>query len=97
MLDRSNIQLSMKLLRSLDAHWPELSEMAPSLLHQIEHISTSLFVRAMQSLSDGGLISYELFLTGAHADTVYRGTAITAKGRAYLSDNAQSSALVLSA
>lgn len=86
MLERSNSQLSIKVLGLLDAHWPELRDMAPSLFHQTEYVSASLFVRAMQTLSDQGLISYELFLTGTHLETVYRGTTITAKGKAYLSD-----------
>lgn len=97
MLHHSNINLPIQILMLLDSRWSNPRTIKSKLLNQTGNISAPMFVRAVQSLSDLGLLSYELFRTGAQSKTVYHDSIITAKGRDYLYNHAEFAALEMEA
>ncbi len=73
------------VLGSLNQAWPEAATMTPDAIESEEASGNpALFVDAVQSLSDNGMILYEAFLTGHATGPRFLDTMITARGKAAL-------------
>tara|TARA_R110000772_G_scaffold52955_1_gene121240 strand:- start:353 stop:646 length:294 start_codon:yes stop_codon:yes gene_type:complete len=73
------------VLGSLNQAWPLAATMTPDMIESEGAIGNpALFVDAVQTLSDNGMILYEAFLTGNTSGPRFLDTMITARGKAAL-------------
>ncbi|MEP3224976.1 MAG: hypothetical protein ABJO01_03295 [Parasphingorhabdus sp.] len=73
------------VLGSLNQTWPSAATMTPDMIESHEAADNpALFVDAVQTLSDNGMILYEAFLTGHISGPRFLDTMITARGKAAL-------------
>ncbi len=73
------------VLGSLNQAWPSAATMTPDVIDSQEASSNpAMFVDAVQTLSDNGMILYEAFLTGHASGPRFLDTMITARGKAAL-------------
>ncbi|MEW4467717.1 hypothetical protein AB1K62_07800 [Parasphingorhabdus sp. JC815] len=73
------------VLGSLNKVWPSATIMTPTSLGTNDTVDNPLlFVDAVQTLSDNGMLLYEAFLTGQASGPRFLDTMITARGKAAL-------------
>lgn len=78
-------ETELYVLGSLNQAWPSAATMTPDVIASQESSSNpAMFVDAVQTLSDNGMILYEAFLTGNASGPRFLDTMITARGKAAL-------------